>query len=210
MNLNSVMTVVLILLCRAGVQAENIDPYENDSQYAYGENIGWLNFEPGGGEGVQAANDKLTGYVWAENIGWVSLSCENTSSCETANYGVSNDGGGELAGYAWAANVGWISFSCENTGSCGTVDYGVTIDDYGGFEGHAWAENIGWILFDSAKSYNVRACKITFEDLANFTSYWLDDADGPANLDGWAGVDLLDFGIFATYWLGFCPEGWQL
>ena len=26
--------------------AENIDPNEDGSQYAYGENIGWLNFEP--------------------------------------------------------------------------------------------------------------------------------------------------------------------
>ena len=26
--------------------AENIDPYENGSQYASGENVGWLNFEP--------------------------------------------------------------------------------------------------------------------------------------------------------------------
>ncbi|MHC4742813.1 MAG: hypothetical protein ACYS8Z_12925 [Planctomycetota bacterium] len=210
MNKNSIITAVLILLYCANMHAENIDPYENDSQYAYGQNIGWFNFEPGGGDGALAAGDKLTGYVWAENIGWISLSCENTSSCGTVDYGVTNDGGGNLSGYAWAANIGWISLSCENTDSCDAVDYGVTIDDYGGFDGHAWAENVGWISFDSTKIYNVRACKITFEDLANFTAHWLDAADGPANLDGQAGVDLGDLSIFAAYWLDFCPEGWQL
>ena len=85
--------------------------------------------EPGawgdGGPGVAVGDFELTGYVWAENIGWVSLSCENTSSCGTVDYGVTNDGSGNLSGYAWGENVGWISFSCENTGSCSTVEYGV-------------------------------------------------------------------------------------
>ena len=125
--------------------AENIDPNEDGSQYAYGENVGWLNFEPNTGNGTQVAGGKLIGYVWAENIGWISLSCENTSSCGTVNFGVTNDSSGNLSGYAWGENIGWISFSCDNTTSCGTVDYGVTIDADGAFDGYAWAENIGWI-----------------------------------------------------------------
>lgn len=206
----SVITAVWFLLCCVGLQAENIDPYEDGSQYAYGENVGWLNFEPNTGGGVQVASDRLTGWVWAENIGWVSLSCENTSSCGTVNYGVTNDGGGNLAGYAWGENVGWISFSCENTASCGTVDYGVTIDTDGAFDGHAWAANVGWISFDSTKTYNVRVCMVSFEDLANFTTYWLDETDPPANLDGQGDVDLADLSIFASYWLSYCPDAWQL
>jgi hypothetical protein len=132
--------------------AENIDPYDDDSQYAYGENVGWLNAEPlgDGGPGVAVDDAKLTGYIWAENIGWVSLSCENTVSCGTVDYGVTKDGNGNLSGYAWGENVGWISFSYANTGTCGTVNYGVTIDPATGeFNGHAWGENIGWITFRS-------------------------------------------------------------
>ncbi|MHC4666287.1 MAG: hypothetical protein ACYS9T_10085, partial [Planctomycetota bacterium] len=68
--------------------AENIDPNEDGSQYAYGENVGWLNFEPTEGNGVHVSQTQLTGYVWAENIGWMSLACENTSSCGTVDYGV--------------------------------------------------------------------------------------------------------------------------
>jgi hypothetical protein len=132
--------------------AESIDPYNDDSQYTYGENIGWLNAEPlgDGGPGVAVEDTKLTGYIWAENIGWVSFSCENTGSCGTVNYGVTTDGSRNLAGFAWGENIDWISFSCENTGSCGTVDYGVTIDPVTGeFNGYAWGENIDWITFRS-------------------------------------------------------------
>lgn len=37
--------------------AKNIDPHNDDSQYAYGENAGWFNFEPGGdnGDGAEVA-----------------------------------------------------------------------------------------------------------------------------------------------------------
>jgi hypothetical protein len=132
--------------------AENIDPNGDNSQYAYGENVGWLNAEPSGdgGPGVLVSDTMLTGYIWAENIGWVSLCCKNTASCGAADYSVTNDGGGNLAGYAWGENVGWISFSCNNTGTCDKVDYGVAIDSATGeFRGHAWCENIGWISFSS-------------------------------------------------------------
>src|SRR3990170_6761605 len=58
------------------VTAENIDPDNDDSQYAYGENVGYLNFEPGGngGSGAEVTNSAVTGYVWGENIGWINLS----------------------------------------------------------------------------------------------------------------------------------------
>ena len=157
--------------------AENIDPQNENSQYAYGENVGWLNAEPSGngGPGVEVEDFKLTGYIWAENIGWVSLSCENTSSCSTVDYGVVNDGRGNLSGYGWAENVGWISFSCENTGSCRTVEYDVRIDfDTGEFSGRAWGENIGWLSFSSggAVSYGLR-------------SSWEPDTDGDEMADWW-------------------------
>jgi hypothetical protein len=130
--------------------AENIDPDDMEQQYAWAENVGWLNFEPALGPGVMVSDDSLTGYVWAENIGWINLSCENTASCATIDFGVENDGDGNLSGYAWGERVGWISFTCANKDSCNTVGYGVTIDSEGLFDGHAWGENIGWINFELA------------------------------------------------------------
>ncbi len=190
--------------------AENIDPYADDSQYAYGENVGWLNFEPDTGGGAQVASDKLTGYVWAENIGWVSLSCENTSSCGTVSYGVTNDGSGNLSGYAWAENVGWINFDPKVPGD--RRNYGVTIDANGNFDGWAYGENIGWIHLASTSpvAYGVKACVVTLDDLQNFASDWIDTGDVPGNLDGTGYVNIADFAIFAGYWQDFCPDGWRL
>jgi hypothetical protein len=202
---------ICLLLCCGDLYAENIDPYEDGSQYAHGENVGWLNFEPNvPGDpcdyGVTVSDTGLTGFIWAENIGWINLS--------PATYGgVVNDGSENLSGYAWGENVGWISFSCDNTSSCGTVDYGVTIDDQGNFDGYGWGENIGWIHFQSASpvAYKVQACKVNLEDFANFALYWLDSGAGlPADLDNLGDVNIDDLNVLAIYWLGFCPDGWQL
>jgi hypothetical protein len=133
--------------------AENIDPINDNSQFAWGENVGWINAEPSGpgGPGIQVSGTGLTGYMYGENIGWINLNCTNNGTCgTTGNYGVTNDGQGKLNGYAWAENVGWISFSCQNVpATCaGTGNYGVVIDKATGiFSGFAYGENIGWISF---------------------------------------------------------------
>lgn len=147
--------VALCLLPAGVVSAENIDPDNDDSQYAWSENVGWINAEPSGngGPGIQVGDDELSGWMWGENIGWINLSCKNRLSCASVVYGVLNDGNGTLSGYAWAENIGWISFSCTNTGSCGTANYGVTIDDATGiFSGSAWAENVGWVSFNCSSA----------------------------------------------------------
>ena len=152
MSGSKLLLLGLLLIVSIGTAlAENIDPGNDDSQFAYAENLGWLNAEPSGAPGVQVGDDELSGWIWGENVGWVSLSCQNTLSCGSNPYGVTNNGFGFLAGYAWSENVGWISFSCENTLSCGLVSYGVTIDPATGeFFGRAWSENAGWISFASA------------------------------------------------------------
>jgi hypothetical protein len=122
--------------------AENIDPLSAGSHYAYGENVGWINFKPSFGPGVNVADMAITGYAWGENVGWINLS--------PLKGGTKNDGIGNLSGYAWGENIGWISFSCENTATCGTVSYRVTINpETGTFSGKAWGENVGWINFDT-------------------------------------------------------------
>jgi hypothetical protein len=140
------------------VAAESIDPGSTDAQYAWGENVGWINGEPSGngGPGITVSGTKLTGYMYGENIGWINLNCSNNATCAgTGNYGVTNDGAGHLAGYAWGENVGWISFSCNNNApTCAsTGNYGVNIDPATGlFNGKAYGENIGWIVFDYTTS----------------------------------------------------------
>jgi len=51
--------------------------------------------------------------------GWISLSCTNTNSCATSNYGVSVDGAGGMSSYAWGSDVvGWTSFSGASMEVC--------------------------------------------------------------------------------------------
>jgi hypothetical protein len=148
-----VLSGVALMMCISSALAENIDPANDGSKYAYAENAGWVNARPGGagGPGVHVEDEALSGFMWAENIGWISLSCANTDSCGSVDYGVTNDGLGNLQGYAWSENTGWLSMSCgNNPTSCAVSDYGVVIDpDSGDFHGEAWSENIGWVSFRS-------------------------------------------------------------
>ena len=183
------IVATLLLACSAiCVVAENIDPADDGAQYAWGENVGWLNAEPANCSdcGTQVNDLDLTGWIWGENIGWVSLSCVNTGTCGTASYGVANDACGNLSGYAWAENVGWINFSPSTAG--------VSIDPQTGeFSGTAWGENIGWITFadDAPVAYGVVTSWRRYaptggpeidldSDAVNLTISWsaVDDSDG--------------------------------
>jgi hypothetical protein len=77
-------------------------------------------------------------------------------------------------------------------------------------EGYVWGENIGWINFGLVEN-SVVVCTVTLDDLANFASQWLEKGFG-SSADLWVDnqVDLQDFGVFASYWLVYCPDGWAL
>jgi hypothetical protein len=147
----------------AAVLAENVDPGNDNSQFAWSENTGWINAEPANcsGCGAQVNASDLTGWMWGENIGWVNLSCQNTygffcTGSPGGKWGVKRSYTGDLSGYAWSENAGWINMSCTNTygpsctGSPGGT-WGVSINPATGvFSGYAWGENIGWISFSDS------------------------------------------------------------
>ena len=144
------LLAIPFLLAGTETIAENINPGNDGSKYAWAENLGWINAQPGGpgGPGVHVSASGLTGWMWSENAGWISLSCANTS-CGPVAYGVTNDGCGTLAGYAWSENLGWINFApstCGGDPTCG-VRIGPTT---GIFSGRAWSENAGWVTYSSA------------------------------------------------------------
>ena len=97
------------------VAAKTIDPTNDDSQYAYTENVGWLDAEPNGdsGSGVQVDDAGLSGFLWAENVGWINFA--------PTSGGVNIDPQtGEFSGTAWGENIGWITFADDSP-----VAYGV-------------------------------------------------------------------------------------
>lgn len=140
------------------LRAETVDPDFDGHQYGYSENAGWLNAEPLGncGPGMHVTASNISGWLWSESVGWISLSCENTSSCNEANYGLTitevDSDLHQIAGFAWAENIGWINFSCATSDQCGSVDYGVHMSGDGLLTGFAWSENVGWISVDCSST----------------------------------------------------------
>ncbi len=139
-----VAAAAILAVAFTAAPAENMDPDDLGWQYAWGENVGWINTEPtgDGGPGMEVEDFRVSGWLWGENVGWISLTCENEGVCDAAPYRVRNDGTGALSGQAWGENVGWISFAGDG--------WGVTVTPADGiFFGHAWGENVGWISFNS-------------------------------------------------------------
>lgn len=122
--------VFVLINCLASfyfVSASETDgTIDSTYKYAWGENIGWVNFKATNGD-VHVTDSGLSGYVLNENVGWINLD------------NVSNDGEGNLSGYAWGENIGWIKFNPTNGG--------VSINTTGEFSGSALSENVGWIIF---------------------------------------------------------------
>lgn len=105
--------------------SESNGTIDTTSKYAWGEDIGWLNFGCDNCH-VSITDSELSGYAWSRQYGWVNL-----SSNQAGNIGVLNTGSGVLSGYAWSSNLGWIDFS------------GVTISTTGEFTGYATIRSNG-------------------------------------------------------------------
>ena len=138
---------LLLALLAVGVALAAVGNIDATNKWAWGTNVGWVNFAPDNG-GVTVYSDHLEGYAWGENIGWIRLGAHSGGGSHTytnadqTTYGVNNDGTGNLSGYAWGTSVGWINFA--------PVNGGVTIDPVtGDFDGYAWGENVGWIHFQN-------------------------------------------------------------
>jgi hypothetical protein len=76
---------------------------DTSHRYAWGENLGWLNFGCNGCN-IVITDTKLTGYFWSRQYGWVNLA-------PTSSSGVTNNCLGQLGGSAWSSNLGWIDFT---------------------------------------------------------------------------------------------------
>ncbi|MCX6353524.1 MAG: hypothetical protein NTZ78_01315 [Candidatus Aureabacteria bacterium] len=92
----------------------------------------------------------LTGWIWLENCGWVylgngrPLDGRRYSNRGSRDWGINNDGHGNLSGYAWSEVTGWINFRTGNSR--------VYLDESGQFYGYAWGENVGWMHFGPGRT----------------------------------------------------------
>lgn len=119
------------------------------NRYAYGPNLGWMNAVADTNNGAVIGNFVCSGYIYSANAGWIYLGggspingiyYQNNS---VGDFGVNNDGLGNLTGCAWGANIGWINFEQA---------YGQPKVNMlnGQLSGYVWSANCGWISLSNS------------------------------------------------------------
>jgi hypothetical protein len=120
--------------------ATTIDPL---NKYAHGANIGWMDWRGDKNNGAVIGDYVCSGYIYSANCGWINLGSGSPTNgiryqnLSANDFGVNNDGLGNLRGYAYGANIGWINF--EKTGAA-RVDL-----QSGVINGYVYSANCGWI-----------------------------------------------------------------
>jgi hypothetical protein len=120
-------------------------------KYAYGANIGWLNAYADGANGVVIGEYVCRGSIYSANVGWINLGNGTPvngiyyQNLAANDFGVNQDGLGNLRGYAYGPNIGWINF--ENTGAP-KVDLKT-----GNLSGYVWSANCGWISLSNSAAH---------------------------------------------------------
>jgi hypothetical protein len=123
--------------------ATTIDPF---NKYVWGANIGWMDWSGGSGAtatGAVIGEYVCSGYIYSATVGWINLGSSSpandiqSQNNSATDFGVNQDGLGNLRGYAYGANIGWINF--EN-GGAPTINMII-----GQMSGYVWSANCGWI-----------------------------------------------------------------
>ena len=205
-----------------------------NKRFAWGENIGWLNFADANNraDGVRLSGSFLEGFIWGENVGWINVGNGglplggNYANTSNTNYGVNIAPNGDLFGFAWGENIGWINFDTRPTltGFNQQARYDSSAQR---FRGYAWGENVGWINLDDGTNF-VGLCfadlttdgssngipdgSVTLSDFSFYLSLWSSSnpaadvtTDGTANGIPDGAVTLSDFSFYLGLWSAGCP-----
>jgi hypothetical protein len=158
------------------------------NQYAYAANLGWVDWRGDTNNGVVIGEYVCSGYLYSANVGWLNLGSGSPANQiqyqnnSASDFGVNQDGLGNLRGYAWGANIGWVNF--ENNGA-------PKLDLLTGkFSGYAYSANCGWISLSNAVAY-VQTDTIAKGTLApnGLPAAWLLTNFGTTNVNASADAD---------------------
>jgi len=118
------------------------------NRYAYGANVGWIDFRGDVNNGARIGEFYCAGYVYSANVGWISLGSGSPANgyayanTSAADFGLNTDAEGNLRGCAYGANIGWITF--ERLG-------GARVNRRTGqLSGWVYSANCGWISLSNA------------------------------------------------------------
>ena len=100
-------------ILHSAIAATTID---TANRYAYAANLGWLDAVADTNNGAVIGEYVCAGNLYSANVGWINLGSGSPANQiqyqnnSATDYGVNQDGLGNLTGYAYSANVGWINF----------------------------------------------------------------------------------------------------
>jgi len=159
------------------------------NKYAYAANLGWADWRGDINNGAVIGEYVCSGYLYSANAGWINLGSGTPTNgiyfqnLSATDFGVNQDGLGNLTGYAWGANIGWINF--EQTYGEPKVDLFT-----GKLSGSVWSANGGWISLSNAVAY-VQTDSIQQGALApdGLPIAWLLQHFGTTNVDANADPD---------------------
>ena len=118
------------------------------NRYGYGANIGWTDWVADTNHGAVIGDYVCSGYLYSADAGWINLGSGNPANGiqyqnnSVADFGVNNDGLGNLTGYAYGANIGWLDFT-----NPGAAQVNLRT---GQLSGYVWSANCGWISLSNA------------------------------------------------------------
>ena len=129
------------------------------NSFAYGANIGWLNWRGDVTNGAVIGEYVCSGSIWSANCGWISLGSGTPANgiqygnASGTDFGVNLTGqfisGGipraQLRGFAYGANIGWINFEATGNPQVSLAT--------GNLSGFAYSANCGWIDLASATAF---------------------------------------------------------
>jgi hypothetical protein len=121
------------------------------NRYAYAANLGWLDCHADGANGAVIGAYVCSGYLYSPNVGWINLGSGSPTNriryqnLSANDFGVNQDGLGNLSGYAWGANIGWLTFT-----NLGLPRINLRT---GNLSGYVWSANCGWISLSNTVAY---------------------------------------------------------
>jgi hypothetical protein len=143
---------LIVLFSWAASPVRAATTIDSVNRYAYGANLGWMDWVADTNNGAVIGQYVCSGYIYSANVGWINLGSGSPANQiqyqnnSATDFGVILDGLGNLSGYAWGANIGWITF--EQTYGQPKINM-IT----GQMSGYVWSANCGWISLSNAVAY---------------------------------------------------------
>ena len=152
-------TTLLLPLLLAPFFAPAATTIHPTNSFAYGANIGWMNWRGDVANGAVVGEYVCSGSIWSANCGWISLGSGmpvngiQYGNASATDFGVNLTGHfvsagvprAQLRGFAYGANIGWINFEVT-----GNPEISLSTGRLSGF---AYSANCGWIDLASATAF---------------------------------------------------------